>query len=1230
MTSIRSEKDGGSVFSLTENGSDFLVHKSFESLLGSNPTGNLIEGSDGRFYGLTGKGGTGGRGTIFVQDPDGSNNIILHQFGNYAEGLDPTGSLTLGSDGKLYGMTSNGGASRVGTTFTIAQDGTNFSVLSSFVMSDGVNPVGSLTVGNDGKLYGMTSSGGISRMGTIFTIAQDGSGFSVLKHFSRSDGNNPRGSLTVGNDGKLYGMTEEGTYGYGTIFTIAQDGSGFSVLKNFSLSDGARPQGSLTVGSDGKLYGMTYEGGTNNRGTIFTIAQNGSNFSILRHLKDSEGSRPQGSLTVGSDGKLYGMTSSGGSNYAGTIFTIAQDGSGFSVLRQLKYSEGSSPQGSLTLGSDGKFYGMTSGGGTNEWGTIFTIAQDGGGFSVLRHLNVSDGAQPNGSLTFVSGSKAPVLSGISNASAAGGTVVLTGTSLGGVSEIRINGISYSNLTVNATGTEIQFVVEAGCENDLPITVISSTGTIVADFTFSYNDNVQPTVVTQNITVQLDANGAATITASQINNGSTDNCTAAESLQLSLDKKSFSCSNVGTPVTVNLTVTDANGNSNSNTATVTVEDNVAPVAVAKAITVQLDAAGNASITASDIDNGSSDACDIQSLAINKSSFTCAEVGANTVTLTVTDNNGNVSTAEATVTVEDNVAPVAKCQNIEVYLSHLGTVSINPIDVDGGSTDACGIKSRAISLSKFTASNVGANTVVLTITDNNSNTASCQATVTVKNRPTELVYTLEFNKQYSDQVSLKARLTDKLTGNPLADKTISFTIGSQAVSATTDANGDALATLKISQAPGSYTVLSAFAEDAIYQASSDRDDFIIKREDAKATYTGALFASTAGVKSSLATVTLAATVQDITAVAGDLAYDVFAGDIKNATLKFKIKTSTGGYLTTIPATLGYVNSADKKTAVATASWTANIGSADSESYTVELVIDGYYKRSNSSDDYEVVTVSKPLNDLVTGGGFIKPSRSAGEKASDAGRKNNFGFNIKNSKSGPKGNINAIVRRTEADGILHVYQIKGNVMSSLAIQAATAASPYPRAVFNGKASIQDITNPDFPISVDGNATLQVNMTDKGEPGSADMIAITVWNKNGGLWYSSDWNGTRTEELTLVGGNLVIKGAATTTTMKITDTQVEEEVVASEPLAIKFYNYPNVFSDRTTIAFVLDKDEQYSVEVYDLNGKLVKKLVSGTAEAGVLNEYELDASEMTGGMFVTRLVTPSGIYNLRMIKAH
>ncbi|HHG84159.1 MAG TPA: HYR domain-containing protein, partial [Bacteroidetes bacterium] len=240
------------------------------------------------------------------------------------------------------------------------------------------------------------------------------------------------------------------------------------------------------------------------------------------------------------------------------------------------------------------------------------------------------------------------------------------------------------------------------------------------------DTVPPVAVCQNITIQLAASGNAAIAAADVNGGSNDAC-GIDSVAVS--PASFNCSNIGAN-TVTLTVFDNNSNVSTCSATVTVEDTVPPVALCQGVTVQLDAVGNASITASDVDGGSNDACGIDSLAVSPQQFTCVAVGANTVVLTVTDNNGNTANCTATVVVEDTVPPMALCQNFTVQLNASGNAAIIATDVDGGSNDACGIDSLAISPSTFTCSNIGANAVILTATDLNGNTATCTATVTVE--------------------------------------------------------------------------------------------------------------------------------------------------------------------------------------------------------------------------------------------------------------------------------------------------------------------------------------------------------------------------------------------------------------------------------------------------------------------------------------------------------------------
>ena len=75
------------------------------------------------------------------------------------------------------------------------------------------------------------------------------------------------------------------------------------------------------------------------------------------------------------------------------------------------------------------------------------------------------------------------------------------------------------------------------------------------------DTIKPTLLTQNVTVSLDASGAGSVTVTDIDNGSTDNCTIATR---TLSQSSFDCSDVGAN-TVYLIVTDVNGNVDSASA-----------------------------------------------------------------------------------------------------------------------------------------------------------------------------------------------------------------------------------------------------------------------------------------------------------------------------------------------------------------------------------------------------------------------------------------------------------------------------------------------------------------------------------------------------------------------------------------------------------------------------------------------------------------------------------------
>ncbi len=154
-------------------------------------------------------------------------------------------------------------------------------------------------------------------------------------------------------------------------------------------------------------------------------------------------------------------------------------------------------------------------------------------------------------------------------------------------------------------------------------------------------------------VYLDSTGNVSITALQADSASTDNCLVDST---SISQSQFDCGDVGAN-SIAFTALDESGNVDVTNMVINVFDTIAPVVNTNDITVYLDSTGNITITTVQIDSNSQDNCGIASMALNQSLFTCANIGVNTVTLTVTDNNGNVDSSAALVTVLDTLTNVA---------------------------------------------------------------------------------------------------------------------------------------------------------------------------------------------------------------------------------------------------------------------------------------------------------------------------------------------------------------------------------------------------------------------------------------------------------------------------------------------------------------------------------------------------------------------------------------------
>lgn len=276
-------------------------------------------------------------------------------------------------------------------------------------------------------------------------------------------------------------------------------------------------------------------------------------------------------------------------------------------------------------------------------------------------------------------------------------------------------------------------------NTVTLSVVDNAGNIgTGTAVVTIIDNIAPVVNTQNISVFLDAIGNANITASQINNGSTDNCGIDS---MFLDVSSFGCADVGAN-TVSLSVVDESTNVGTGTAIVTVFDTISPTITTHFITtIYLDAMGQAIAIPADVDNGSSDACgiDMNSFTLSKTIFSCADVGNNMVTFSASDVNNNTSSSFAIINVADTISPVVVTRNINVYLDASGEASINAAMVDSMSSDNCGIQSMSLDKTSFDCSDIGANTVTLTVVDDQNNSSSGTATVTVIDTISPLVVT-----------------------------------------------------------------------------------------------------------------------------------------------------------------------------------------------------------------------------------------------------------------------------------------------------------------------------------------------------------------------------------------------------------------------------------------------------------------------------------------------------------
>ncbi len=280
----------------------------------------------------------------------------------------------------------------------------------------------------------------------------------------------------------------------------------------------------------------------------------------------------------------------------------------------------------------------------------------------------------------------------------------------------VTGISAGTVTITFTSTCGSVSTASVTVNALP-----NAGIIKTDVSCAGNNDGSITVTATggSLPYQYSSNGGATYQSANIFSG------LAPGTYSIVVKAASGCATTAQSITI------------INTPDVTL-----PVVSTQPVTVSLDANGAATITEAQVDNGSSDNCGIASIVVSKTNFSCADFGPNTVTLTVTDKSGNVSTGTAVVTVIDNILPSITAPANVTAVANSSCVAPNVTLGTPVTSDNCGILS--VTNDAPAQFPVGTTTVTWTVTDTYNNINTATQTVTVSYQPN----TVSFNTLLSD--------------------------------------------------------------------------------------------------------------------------------------------------------------------------------------------------------------------------------------------------------------------------------------------------------------------------------------------------------------------------------------------------------------------------------------------------------------------------------------------------
>lgn len=361
---------------------------------------------------------------------------VLYGLGEDLNGGYPQSSVAVDPQGNIYGTADLAGANGAGTVYDLTLQAGEWAitVLFTFDLNSGGNPLTGMLLDPAGNLYGTTSDGGPTGKGSIFTLTHSPSGwaFQDIHDFAGNpDGDFPSGNMIFGRGNVIYGTTSGGgtgagcQFGCGTVFQLTRSQQGTwteTVLYSFQGGgDGSAPLGPMAIDKAGNLYGVTAVGGTGNCqngcGTVFRLHPTNQGTWQKRTLLNFPGQQngwwPVGGVAFDPAGNLYGVTSLGGDtscnppNGCGVVFKIDRSGQA-TVVHAFAHDgkDGMLPQAGVIAGPGGLIYGTTAEGGIDTncefgCGTVFAIDATGHEtilYSFLGQFGGPDGAQPEAPL----------------------------------------------------------------------------------------------------------------------------------------------------------------------------------------------------------------------------------------------------------------------------------------------------------------------------------------------------------------------------------------------------------------------------------------------------------------------------------------------------------------------------------------------------------------------------------------------------------------------------------------------------------------------------------------------------------------------------------------------------------------------------------------------------------------------------------------------------------------